>query len=123
MCRVMDVVICDDDPVARQVLADLLSDEGWRVVGVASTAAEALVAVYELQPDILVLDLALAAGRGEDVLDQILQVSPRTRTVVFTAHAEDGHALLRSGAAVVIEKPHFDLLPVTLSAVMSAAPS
>ena len=51
----MHVLVADDDPAFREVLADLLQDEGLRV-STAGTGDEVLTAVTDASPDLVLLD-------------------------------------------------------------------
>jgi DNA-binding NarL/FixJ family response regulator len=58
------VLIVDDDRGFRRAAAELLRDHGYRVVGCASSAAEASRRVAELSPDAVLLDVKLPDGDG-----------------------------------------------------------
>jgi DNA-binding response OmpR family regulator len=64
------VLVVEDDAVTAAFLADNLRADGYRVFG-ATGAAEALRAVEARQPDLMLLDLGLAAGSGLEVLDRV----------------------------------------------------
>ena len=61
--RSLGVVVVDDDPDACAPLALILDGEGHRVT-VASSAADALLAVEQTTPDVVLLDLRLPDGDG-----------------------------------------------------------
>ena len=61
------VLVVDDDDLQREVVADLLSSEGY-VVDVAGSGAEALATARATPPDVLVLDLLLPDTDGATVL-------------------------------------------------------
>ena len=100
-------VLCDDDALVRTVIRRLLEDLGWAVVGEAETSEEARAALSDDHIDLVVLDLALRAGNGEDLLTRLIRDERATRTVVFSAYVADAAGLLDRGAAAVIEKPDF----------------
>lgn len=58
------VLIVDDDLGFRRVAAELFTDRGYRVVGTACSAREALLRVAELSPDVVLLDVKLPDGDG-----------------------------------------------------------
>jgi DNA-binding response OmpR family regulator len=64
------VLVVEDDAPTAAFLADNLCADGYRVAG-ASGAAEALRAIEVRQPDLMLLDLGLAAGSGLEVLDRV----------------------------------------------------
>jgi CheY-like chemotaxis protein len=63
------ILVVDDNDLQREVVADLLSGEGHDVA-VASSGAEALVALRARTPDVLVLDLMLPDMDGASVLEE-----------------------------------------------------
>jgi DNA-binding response OmpR family regulator len=64
------VLVVEDDAATAGFLADNLQADGYHVF-VASEAAEAMRALEVRQPDLLLLDLGLAAGNGLEVLDRL----------------------------------------------------
>src|SRR3954451_993018 len=64
------VLVVEDDAATAGFLADNLRADGYRVFG-ATEAAEAVRALEVRQPDLMLLDLGLAAGAGLEVLDRL----------------------------------------------------
>ena len=60
------VLVCDDTPAKRYVLASWLRRAGYQVVE-ADTAAEALTVLREQTVDLAVLDVHLPDGSGLDI--------------------------------------------------------
>jgi DNA-binding NarL/FixJ family response regulator len=58
------VLIVDDDPQFRGVVAEMLAGRGYRVVGAAASAAEGLALASLLHPDAVLLDVHLPDGDG-----------------------------------------------------------
>ena len=66
------ILIVDDHPVVRTGLASMLAtQENFRVVGSASTGAEALAMIPQLSPDIMLLDLRMPDMNGIETLQAI----------------------------------------------------
>lgn len=107
-------VVCDDDPLLRCVLTRVIGPIGYEVCAEAESPAEALEVIDRVLADVVVLDLALRDGRGEDLLHHLVAQRPDTKVVVFSSHIEDHDALLAAGAAAVVEKPDFPALEVVL---------
>jgi CheY-like chemotaxis protein len=60
------VLIVDDSRSFLDVARDLLERQGVRVVGLASTSAEALRQSAELHPEVILIDITLAGESGFD---------------------------------------------------------
>lgn len=103
--RRVRIAIADDHPIFRDGLKRLLESEpGFAVVAEAADGLEALRAVRDVQPDILLLDVAMPQMGGIETL-----ASPdlsSTRVILLTAAIEPGDLLraVQSGARGVILK-------------------
>lgn len=120
--RTLRALVCDDDAVLRSVLAGLLSDCGYRVVGEADTVDRALDILESSPVDLAIVDLALGAGSGEDLLDRTAREFPELRTVVFSAYTDRHDELLETGATAVFSKPDFGPLEDWLLEQVQIAP-
>jgi DNA-binding NarL/FixJ family response regulator len=79
------ILIADEHPIFRDGLKRLLETEsGLQVVGEAGNAITALQLVRQLEPDLLLLDLAMPQSGGLDVLRALAAVSRLPRTIVLT---------------------------------------
>jgi CheY-like chemotaxis protein len=84
-------LIVDDNPGFLHAARALLEQEGIRVVGVASTGAEALRRAEDLCPDVTLLDIDLGEDSGFDVAQQLVD-DPRIdpgHLILVSAYAED----------------------------------
>ncbi len=79
----MNIVICDDEQLARQRLRRLLADlPEYQVIGEASTGQQALAMVEIKAPDILLIDIQMPQGNGLETVRQ-LQLIPNAPAVIF----------------------------------------
>ena len=100
------LVLIDDHPLVLNGLAQLLaSDPEFQVVAMCGTAADGLRAVEALQPDVVLLDLALPDDSGLNVLRRLNPAS-RPAVVVLTASQDEGELLdaARLGARGIVLK-------------------
>lgn len=89
------VLVVDDEPQIRQVIGDLLRDEGYGVLFAKS--GQTMLGMLETEhPDLVLLDLMMPDGDGWEVL-QTMQAQPRLRaipvvvvSVSFSRHRLDG---------------------------------
>lgn len=95
------IVVIDDHPIVRQGLTASLDDEpDFQVVGAAGSAEEALSSLPRLRPDVILLDLELPGIGGIEAIPRLVEASPPTRILVFTAYDTDERVLgaIRAGA-------------------------
>lgn len=83
------ILLADDHGIFRQGVKALLEREGFRVDGEAADGHTAIQMAAQLTPDVVVVDLAMPLLNGLDAAREIIRVSPRTRTILLTMHAED----------------------------------
>ena len=101
------VVIADDHNVVRKGIRELLSDEAdITVVGEARNGHEAVDLATALQPDVVVMDIAMPELSGVEATRQIRAAAPGIRVLVLTAYADDPYiySLLDAGATSYILK-------------------
>ena len=101
------VFILDDHEIVRRGLIDLLeAHPRMKVVGEASTAAEAMHRIPAVQPDVALLDVRLPDGSGVDVCRDIRSVVPRTRCIMLTSFDDDDalFAAVMAGASGYVLK-------------------
>jgi DNA-binding NarL/FixJ family response regulator len=102
------VFLLDDHEVVRRGVRDLLESEGdIDVVGEASSAAEALVRVPAVKPDVAVLDVRLPDGDGVSVCRELRSQLPDLRCLMLTSFADDEalfDAILAGAAGYVLKQ-------------------
>jgi two-component system, NarL family, nitrate/nitrite response regulator NarL len=82
-------LIVDDNPTFLEAATMLLEREGLTVVGVASTSAEALSRSRELDPDVVLVDIALGGESGFDLARRLAEAGGDVPTVILiSTHAE-----------------------------------
>jgi len=101
------VFLLDDHEIVRQGITALLETQpDIEVVGEAGTAAEALVRIPPLRPDVAVLDVRLPDGDGVTVCRELREQLPEMACLMLTSYADD-EALFESvmaGAAGYVIK-------------------
>jgi DNA-binding NarL/FixJ family response regulator len=95
------VLVADDHAVVREGIRSVLhGEEGFTLVGEASTAAEAIRLVGDLHPDVAVLDVTMPGGSGLEAVGRIRRQSPSTRVLMLSMHDNPEYAResVRAGA-------------------------
>jgi len=96
----MDVLIVDDEPLARERLARMVAQiEGYRVVGQASHTAEAMDAIAQKDPDVVLLDVRMPGEDGLSAAHQIGALEDPPAVIFCTAF--DHYALDAFGTQAV----------------------
>lgn len=113
------VLIADDSALIRRMIAEILSQAGWQVVGEASNGAEAIAKYQETRPDVVTLDIVMPGTDGLHALDGILASDPSAKVVVVSALNQTKliSEAIRKGAQDFIAKP---FLPEQLLETVSA---
>lgn len=87
------VLVADDHDLFRNGLRGLLEGQGICVVGEASRGDEAVRAVRELAPDVVVMDLNMPVLDGVHATREIVTDSPLTRVVVLTVSDQEADVM------------------------------
>lgn len=86
------LVLADDHSILRSGLKMLLNaQDDFIVVGEATNGLEALEAVRQHSPDLLLLDLSMPGSDGLAVLEQVKRTASQVRVLVLTMHEEEGY--------------------------------
>jgi len=107
--------IIDDEPVIHDVLAQLLTSEGYEVES-SSSGEEALEKFPSQSFDVILLDLLMPGMDGIEVLRRIKRIDPLAAVIIITAYGsvESAISAMKIGALDYVQKPfkHDDLLLV-----------
>ncbi|MBS3957385.1 MAG: sigma-54-dependent Fis family transcriptional regulator [Clostridiales bacterium] len=109
------VLVVDDEKNMRWVLAQALEGEGFEVVQ-AADGKEALAAVAEGEPDVMVLDHRMPRPDGMEVLRRLRAQGSTFPIIMLTAHGNVAQAVeaMKAGASEYLTKP-FDLEELKLA--------
>ena len=80
-----EILVIDDQPCVRELIAEELSNEGYRVNGLEDVA-EVGTYLKTTRPDLVLLDLYLKGFEGWDVLRDIKVHDPHLPVIIFTAY-------------------------------------
>ena len=101
------VLLCDDVAMLRELLRyELEEDDGVVVVGEADNGLDSVRLVEELQPDVVVLDLAMPGIDGLEALTLMREASPSPHVIVHSGFDASTmrERVLALGAAAYLEK-------------------
>ncbi len=115
-----NILIIDDEPDLRNLLARLLSLEGYKV-DTAGTGSEGLRLLKKEEYLVVITDVRLPDINGLQLIAEIKNINPSAEIIVLTAYGtiEDGVTAIREGAFDYITKGDEDnkILPVVKNAL------
>jgi DNA-binding NarL/FixJ family response regulator len=101
------VLLAEDHSVVRQGLCALLNADGhFKMVGEAKTGREAVEKAKALNPDVILMDIAMPVLNGLEATRQILAANPAAKVIILSAHSDDEYIerMTAVGAAGFLEK-------------------
>jgi DNA-binding NarL/FixJ family response regulator len=111
LTRPIRVLLADDHGILRAGLRALLGSEpDMEVVGEAADGEEAVERTAELDPDVVVLDIAMPRLDGLEATRRIRDRGLHAKVLILTVHAEERYLLpvLRAGGAGYVQKSGAD---------------
>ncbi len=102
------IMIVDDSRFSRNVLRDILINEGYDVVGEAKDGLEAIEMLKELRPASIFLDVEMPKLDGLGALPQILSFDPKVNVIMCTALGQKKIIIeaTKAGAKDYVIKPY-----------------
>ena len=101
------VLICDDNAAMRSLLRAVVGlSAAMRVIGEAADGEIAIREAMRLQPDVILLDLAMPVLSGLDALPQLREVAPAMKIIVVSGFSTElvADRVRELGADTYIEK-------------------
>ena len=101
------VLIVDDAAFMRMMLKDILSKNGYEVVGEAENGKVAVSMYEELKPDVVTMDITMPEMDGITAVKEIKKASPDAKVVMVSAMGQQAMVIeaIQAGAADFIVKP------------------
>jgi DNA-binding NarL/FixJ family response regulator len=108
-------LIVDDSANFRDAARSMLELAGIAVVGVATTAAEALIRYRELRPNVTLVDVDLGADSGFDLVPRLHEEdSPAPSVILISTHSEHDFADMIADSPALGFLPKFALSPAAI---------
>lgn len=114
----MRALVCDDDPLTRRIVTDLLADNGFEVVAELETAPPVIDLARTVKPDVVVIDVSLMGMTGIEAIPAVREAAPDCSIVVFSAFDNVRHEATAAGAAAVVDKTQPDELQRVLAEIV-----
>lgn len=116
------IIVFEDDPDVAFYTKTVLEKRGC-LVHLAADPTQALAAVAEFEPDVVITDIEMPRITGLELIDVIRSAQPDIPVIVMTAHASIDYALraLRSRADEFLTKPVASAALLTVATKLAEA--
>lgn len=101
------ILIVDDAAFMRMMIKDILTKNGYEVVGEAQDGAEAVDKYQELLPDLVTMDITMPEMDGITALKKIKEINPNAIIIMCSAMGQQAMVIdaIQAGAKDFIVKP------------------
>ena len=101
------ILIVDDAAFMRMMLKDILTKNGYEVVGEAENGAKAVEKYGELKPDLVTMDITMPEMDGISALKNIRSIDSNAKVVMCSAMGQQAMVIeaIQAGAKDFIVKP------------------
>jgi two-component system chemotaxis response regulator CheY len=101
------VLIVDDAAFMRMMVKDILTKNGFQVVGEASDGAQAIEKYKELTPDLVTMDITMPEMDGITALKEIKKLDPNAKVIMCSAMGQQAMVIdaIQAGAKDFVVKP------------------
>ncbi|MDO4303079.1 MAG: response regulator [Bacillota bacterium] len=102
-----NILIVDDAAFMRMMIKDILSKNGYNVVGEAENGAKAFEKYNELKPDLVLMDITMPEVDGIAALKKIKGADPGAQIIMCSAMGQQAMVIesIQAGAKDFIVKP------------------
>lgn len=101
------ILIVDDAAFMRMMIRDILTKNGFEVVGEAQDGAQAIEKFKELYPDLITMDITMPEMDGIAALKEIKKLDPNAKVIMCSAMGQQAMVIdaIQAGAKDFIVKP------------------
>jgi two-component system chemotaxis response regulator CheY len=101
------VLVVDDAAFMRMMVKDILSKNGYEVVGEAENGMKAVEKFNELRPDLVTMDITMPEMDGISAVKAIRKIDPKAKIVMCSAMGQQAMVIeaIQAGARDFIVKP------------------
>lgn len=101
------ILIVDDAAFMRMMIRDVLSKNGYEILGEAENGQKAIEKFKELNPDLVIMDITMPEVDGIQAVKEIKKISPEAKIVMCSAMGQQAMVIesIQAGARDFIVKP------------------
>jgi len=102
-----NILICDDAAFMRMMIKDILTKNGYNVVGEAENGLIGVEKYTELNPDLVLMDITMPEMDGINALKKIKEKDPGASVIMCSAMGQQAMVIesIQAGAKDFIVKP------------------
>jgi two-component system chemotaxis response regulator CheY len=101
------ILVVDDAAFMRMMIKDILTKNGYEVVGEAADGQQAVQQYQELKPDLVTLDITMPEMDGITALKKIREIDANAKVIMCSAMGQQAMVIdaIQAGAKDFIVKP------------------
>ena len=101
------ILIVDDAAFMRMMIRDVLTKNGYEVLGEAENGAKAVEKYKEVKPDLVIMDITMPEVDGIQAVKEIKAYDPNAKVVMCSAMGQQAMVIeaIQAGARDFIVKP------------------
>ena len=112
-----NILICDDAAFMRMMIKDILTKNGYNVVGEAENGVKAIEAYSDCNPDLVLMDITMPELDGIGALKGIKEKDPNANVIMCSAMGQQAMVIeaIQSGARDFSQEGHRLIFPCSFS--------
>ncbi|MBP2640095.1 MAG: response regulator receiver protein [Firmicutes bacterium] len=101
------ILVVDDAAFMRMMIKDILTKNGYEIVGEAENGLRAIEKFQELRPDLITMDITMPEMDGISAVKEIRKIDPSAKVIMCSAMGQQSMVIeaIQSGARDFIVKP------------------
>ena len=101
------ILIVDDAAFMRMMIKDILSKNGYEVIGESENGAKAIEKYKEMSPDLVIMDIKMPEVDGITAVREIRKMDPNSKIIMCSAMGQQAMVIesIQAGARDFIVKP------------------
>lgn len=101
------ILLVDDAAFMRMMIKDILSKNGYEILGEAENGAKAVEKYKEVNPDLVIMDITMPEVDGIQAVKEIKGIDPNAKIIMCSAMGQQSMVIeaIQSGAKDFIVKP------------------
>jgi two-component system chemotaxis response regulator CheY len=102
-----NILVCDDAAFMRMMIKDILTKNGYNVVGEAENGLKAVEKYKEVNPDLVLMDITMPEMDGIQALKEIKKIDAGAKIIMCSAMGQQAMVIesIQAGAKDFIVKP------------------